>query len=210
MADDIQRNQQLIGLNANGKISDQTMLTELGYDWEEESQKIMRETQVKNYIMDIQTKAQARSQGEAQLIQAKYQQTMNESLAGGMPGAGGMADPNAQIAQGQDPNAQAEQDPLHAKIDAWAQKLIGTDQQTASSTITELKARMPDIATAIEARMNQMRTETSGVNGPGQGLPGEQPQPAQPQQAPMPGQVDTSVNMAPMPEQKPPRRAGAV
>lgn len=206
MADDIQRNQQLIGLNANGKVSDQTMLTELGYDWEEESQKMMRETQVKNYLMDIQTKAQARSQGEAMIIQAKYQQTLNSSMGGGMPpeGAGAMAG-----GQGQAAGAEMPQDPLHQKIDIWAQKLIQVDQPTAQSTMTELKTRMPDIAAAIEQRMQQMQAETSGVNGPGQGVPEAQ---TAPPGGPtnMPGQVSTAVNMTPMPEQRAPRRQGVM
>lgn len=78
MADDIQRNQQLIGLNAQKKVSDQTLLTELGYDYDAEVKKLIEEQYVQNYLMDLQSKAGARSQGEASLIQFNYQQTLQE------------------------------------------------------------------------------------------------------------------------------------
>jgi hypothetical protein len=78
MADDIQKNQQLIGLNAQGKVSDQTLLTELGYDYDQEVKKRMEEIYVANYLMDLQSKGGAKSQGEASLIQFNYQQKIQE------------------------------------------------------------------------------------------------------------------------------------
>ena len=78
MADDVQRNQQLVGLNAQGKLSDNTMLTELGFDHEEETKKIIEELFLKNYIMDLQSKGAAKSQGEAQMINFNYQQKIQE------------------------------------------------------------------------------------------------------------------------------------
>lgn len=193
MADDIQRNQQLIGLNANNKISDQTMLQELGYDWEEETQKIIRETQVKNHIMDLQTKANARSQAEAQIIAAKFQQTMQADMgidpATGMPAG----QPQAQLPPGQEQAPQEQQDPLQSKIDMWANKLISADPATAASTISELKARMPEIATSIEQRMQQLQSAPQqGTNGKG------------------PNNMNTEVDMTPMPEAGAPRRSGAM
>jgi hypothetical protein len=68
MADDIQKNQQLIGLNAAGKVSDQTLLTELGYDYETEKRKQIEEAYLQNHINEILAKGQAKGQGEAQLI----------------------------------------------------------------------------------------------------------------------------------------------
>lgn len=78
MADDVQRNQQLVGLNAQGKLSDQTLLTELNFNYEEENKKIIEETFFKNYLMDLQSKGSAKSQGEAQLINWNYQQKIQE------------------------------------------------------------------------------------------------------------------------------------
>lgn len=81
MADDVQRNQQLIGLNAQYKVSDQTLLTELGYDWEQEQRKMIEEIQFQNYLNDLRTKGSTKSQGEAQLIQFNYQQKIQELAA---------------------------------------------------------------------------------------------------------------------------------
>jgi len=81
MADDVQRNQQLIGLNANSKVSDQTMLTELGYDWEQEQRKMIEEVQFQNYLNDLRAKGSAKTQGEAGIIGFNYQQKLQELAA---------------------------------------------------------------------------------------------------------------------------------
>lgn len=78
MADDVQKNQQLIGLNAQMKVSDQTMLTELGYDWEQEQRKMIEEAQFQNYLQDLRAKANAKTQGESMLITNNYQQKIND------------------------------------------------------------------------------------------------------------------------------------
>lgn len=80
MADDIQRNQQLIGLNAQSKISDATMLTELGYNYEEETKKLIEQIFMQNYIQDMITKGSAKSQGEASIISYNYQQKIQEMV----------------------------------------------------------------------------------------------------------------------------------
>ena len=78
MADDVQRNQQLIGLNAQGKVSNQTLLTELGYDHEEETKKMIEEAFLQNYMQDLMSKGSAKSQGEASIIGYNYQQKLQE------------------------------------------------------------------------------------------------------------------------------------
>jgi hypothetical protein len=78
MADDIQRNQQLIGLNAQMKVSDQTLLTELGYDYDQEVKKMMEEVYISNYMNELRTKGQAKVQGEAQIIGWNYQNKLND------------------------------------------------------------------------------------------------------------------------------------
>ena len=78
MADDVQRNQQLIGLNAQRKVSNQTLLTELGYDHEEETKKMIEEAFLQNYMQDLMSKGSAKSQGEASIIGYNYQQKLQE------------------------------------------------------------------------------------------------------------------------------------
>lgn len=78
MADDIQRIQQLISLNAARKVSDETMLTELGLDYEKEVKRITSELQVQNELQDQMARAQAKTSGESQIISWNYQQRIQE------------------------------------------------------------------------------------------------------------------------------------
>lgn len=78
MADDVQKNQQLIGLNAQFKVSDQTMLTELGYDWSQEQERMVEEVYFQNFLNDLRSKGAAKSQGEASLISFNYQNKVQE------------------------------------------------------------------------------------------------------------------------------------
>jgi len=79
MADDIQRKQLVIQLNAANKISDHTMLTELGFDYDEELKTIRSETEDRNQINTMMMKAQTEAQGEAQILQAKYSAKAEEA-----------------------------------------------------------------------------------------------------------------------------------
>jgi hypothetical protein len=107
MADDIQRKQIVIQLNAANKISDHTMLTELGFDYDDELKMIEKEAEQRNRIQAITMKAQAEAQGEAQIIAAKYQARSQEAFndaagvtSSGQPGMDGQAQ-NQVAAQGQ-------------------------------------------------------------------------------------------------------------
>jgi hypothetical protein len=73
MADDIQRKQMAVQLNAAQKISDETLLTELGWDHAKEQKKIRGQVSKQMELQEMQMKAQAQAQGEAQITSAKYQ-----------------------------------------------------------------------------------------------------------------------------------------
>lgn len=224
MADDVQKNQQLIGLNAQGKVSDQTLLTELGYDYDQEVKKMLEEIYVKNYMMDLQSKGGAKSQGEAQLIQFNYQQKLQElankaqeeaqkklqenvgemgqlgdqqmmldqpipgqegvpQQAQGAHPSGGMAGPS-ELQPGV-PAPPNPQEMIDAKVSSWASQLAGIDPAQARMTIAEIKMKMPDIGVALENAYGSLIGQ--GMNPAG-----------------------SPVNMNPLPEQRAPRRQGAV
>lgn len=126
MADDIQRIQQLISLNAQRKVSDETMLTELGLDYEKETEKILSEIQTQNEMQDLMARAQAKTAGESQIISMNYQQKIQElqmkaqekqmangemdpsMMYGGPQTAGPMGAEQSGLApQSEDPNSQA-------------------------------------------------------------------------------------------------------
>lgn len=243
MADDIQRNQQLIGLNAQFKVSDQTLLTELGYDYDQEVKKMIEEVYLQNYLQDMRAKAGARTQGEASVIQFNYQQKIQELAAkaqqiamdkaqqviGGPGGQALQGNPQVNEETGQQPpakggwesamptpldpqaegapaaNAQggAQQDPygpqkleidMATKVKGWAKKLTQLAPQEAISTISELKAKMPDVGQAVEREYHMAQAGVSAQGG------GKSTQNA----------AKTEVNMKPLPEQRAPTRAGAV
>lgn len=204
MADDVQRNQQFIGLNAQGKLSDQTLFAELGIDWEQEQKKLMQEAYVKNILADIQTKSSARSQGEAQIIQQNYQQKIQEMLQKaqeeaqkklheqGMQPGGENLHPSGGLTGdigGGAPNETAEGD-ISTKIKGWAEHLSKGDPNEAQSTLADLKAKMPDVGFAVEQAYNQLKAAPGSAGGQGTKA------------------MKTEVNMDPMPEQRAPRRSG--
>jgi hypothetical protein len=223
MADDVQKNQQAIGLNAQNKISDQTLLDELGYDYDQEIKKIIEEAHVRNYINDLQTKGMTRTQGESQLIQFNYQQKLQEltqkaqetaakriasiqQTQGTMPdniqpsGSGGGMDQdfmrNAQ--PDQIPGQQTQgQKPMNeqvvTKIEIWARQIMKMDQAQAQLTLSDLKSQVPEIGAAIEKRVSELQSQPQG-RASGQGQ----------------NNMNVQPNMSPLPERSAPRRAEAM
>ena len=111
MADDIQRIQQMISLNAAKKLSDETLLTELGLDYEKETKKMVQELNVQNEIQEVMMKAQARISGEAQLISYEYQSQLQELQMQDQQKAQmmGMGQPGQEAQPGQDRSGQDQQ-----------------------------------------------------------------------------------------------------
>lgn len=221
MADDIQKNQQAIGLNAQNKLSDQTMLTELGYNYDQEVKKMIEEVYLNNYLNDLRAKSQARTQGESQLIGFNYQQKINELAAEAQQAAQekmvsmGYPNPAAQQQPQQqggwqnalpsplepdnsDPSQAASGSPVEqemaSRVKTWSNKLQQLSPGDAQATIAELKAKFPDIGSAVENEYNM-----AGANLAAQGG-GKSVQNAK----------STQVNMNPLPEKGAPTRAGAV
>jgi len=108
MADDIQRKQLVVQLNAANKISDHTLLTELGFDYDEELKSIKSETEQRNQISAIMMKAQTEAQGESQILQAKYTAKAEEANVKARQSSDVLKEQDQQqmaMQQGMDPNA---------------------------------------------------------------------------------------------------------
>lgn len=112
MADDIQRKQMVVQLNAAQKISDETLLTELGFDHAKEMKKIRGQIDKQMELQEMQMKAQAKAQGESQILSVKYQtqaqeaqmkaqQQLQEQIQAENPGAVMQGDPAGQPGQPQ-------------------------------------------------------------------------------------------------------------
>jgi hypothetical protein len=234
MADDIQRNQQLIGLNAAGKISDQTLLTELGYKFDDEVKKRLGEVHIQNYMQDLLIKGQARSQGEAQMITANFQQKLTEASPTAVQGV-------------HSANSISLEHDNTGQIGMMVQKLVKMQKPQAEGAIAELKSQVPEIAVPIEQgylammkqiemqqqqqtanqatammMMDPMQAAQAGIAqyaqlpegiAPGQ-IGMQQQQLAMQQQAQQQaakGNTKAPANSTkPAPDQKPPRRQGGV
>lgn len=220
MADDIQKNQQLIGLNAQMKVSDQTLLTELGYDYDQEIKKMMEEVYIANYMNELRSKGQAKVQGESQIIGWNYQNKLQELMQKAQEEAQKKVMQQEQVTPDQvvTPENQAENplnepglqpnmmDPAQAqlmgsptaidqdikdRVTGWVRKLNQMDPQSAQSAIEEIKAKLPDIGPMVAAAYEQNRNATAGGGG------------ASRQNA-----KSVEPNMKPLPEQTAPTRAG--
>lgn len=78
MADDVQKRQQLLALNSQRKVSDETLLTEFGLDYDKERKKILQEQSFQNELQDLMARAQAKTSGESQIISYNYQEKLQE------------------------------------------------------------------------------------------------------------------------------------
>lgn len=240
MADDVQRNQQLIGLNAQMKISDQTLLTELGYDWEQEQQKMIEEVFFQNYLNDLRAKGSAKTQGESMLIQQNYQQKIQDMvakaqekaqekaqamgqsspmLAGNvqiLPGAGG------QGLEGQGGGGMGWEDTLPAPLapqDSGAPLGQTAVQEGVEQAIDTRVNRWAQRLHQMNPNDASMTIQTLKVKLPTIGTKVEEAYNMMAAEmsgaSPGPGgrstdRANPNVNMNPMPTQKAPMRAGAV
>lgn len=234
MADDVQRNQQVVGLNAQGKLSDQTMLTELGFDYEQEVKKKIEEVFVNSYIADLQAKAAAKTQGESSIITTNYQSKLQEITAKAQqelqakgllpaPMLGAPGDPNG-AAAGQpgaaaDPNGAGGAPELSGGLQgAGAEWGVGP---AGGAGAGKEEAQQADPAMQVQAWVdkwakqllsmdqNQARLTLTTLKAkmPDVGMKVEQAYNALTAQAAMgPGAGQVAPNMNPLPERAAPRR----
>lgn len=178
MADDIQRKQIVIQLNAANKISDHTMLTELGFDYDDELKMIEKEADQRNRIQAVTMKAQAEAQGEAQIVAAKYQARANEAMMeaqgaqstgqAGMDGqaqnqVAGQGDPSQMVPPqpGQEgmPPAQDGAEPMPNAQQPQGAGAMAADQQMAGQAAQQMAAQQP---APVQGQTGEMAGGTQG------------------------------------------------
>jgi hypothetical protein len=220
MADDLQRKAYLFQLSGAQKISDTTLLADADLDKEEEDEIMSRESDKTLATQKKQQLAQAEIQGEAQVImqkmQVKAQQAMQGAQAapqapgepggpeaapttpppeeGGPPqappaeaGGQGPAPPEAQsqLNAGQRlPEGQAGMD-LNSMAQSYAQQLSQMPPDQQQQAIQAIAAQSPELAQLVQQDLASM--------GAGGGQQGQ----------------EQGVNMQPLPDKLPPRRANA-
>ena len=230
MADDIQRKAYIFQLNQAGKLSDTTLLADADFSQEEENEIMQRETASRIAATKDQQLAMAEVQGEQSLIMAKYQTRAQQAqqqalMTGPAPGEAGGADamgggaPGGQEAEGTGMSAQGPQAPAQAApgmaagppqeaqsplnggqrlggqpgMDlpsmAWfqAQTIAGMPPDQQGMAVNNLEMQSPELAQLVTQMLKQLGVKL------GPSTAGQPP----------------AVDMRPMPEVKPPRRASA-
>lgn len=80
MADDMQRKKLAMGLNQKQKVSDTTILEELGFDFENEIEKMIEESDKKDDLVQKQILSSARMKGLMSKILSKYKLDTQEEM----------------------------------------------------------------------------------------------------------------------------------
>lgn len=80
MADDMKRKQLAMNLNQQNKVSDQTLLEELDFDFDEEQEKMVKEVQEKEKLIRKQVLSSARMKGIMGKVVGKYKSEAREKM----------------------------------------------------------------------------------------------------------------------------------
>jgi len=185
MADDLQRKMYLLQLNQAGKVSDKTLLEDSDLDSRTEDALMRDEAKRRTQVLADQQKAQAEMQGEAMITQAKYQQQVQEMQMeqaqemGLAPGQEGGSPEEGPPAQPQQPAGQPQMT-LQAVAERIAKQIQGMLPADATTYMAAIRAKHPDLAAVVTSLVEQQGAASAG-----------QPQ---------------GEGMAPLPEQRPPRR----
>jgi len=221
MADDVQQKQLALNLRQTDTISERTTVEELGFDYEEEQRRRRLEEDDRNNRMKRQSQAQAESQGQQMIIQARYQAQAQI--------AGQIAMQQAQQQQMQD-QAEKDQRVMNAQQIQQMQQMqmqraqqgqqVQQDPQQAQQQPQQPAAQRSEVSGSQEPRNSQaspMMMEAV-VNNFLKSVPDNQKEAelaALRQRNPeLAAQIQKrlqllsrqSKDMRPLPEQKPPRR----
>jgi hypothetical protein len=236
MADDIQRKAYLLQLNQAQKISDRTLLADADLDIGEENAAMIEEVEGRMEAVRRNQVAMAAIQGEASVVMSKYQVKAQQAQAAaqasppaqGEPGGpetqqpGGA--PGGEVAEaGQIPGGaeaqptfdQQTQSPLNAGQNMQAQGNLNVDlrgiamqhaqmlaplpPEMQQQGLQNLRAQSPALAGLVEQLLSTLGDGGSDVGAPpskgGLGAAGAATQ---------------TINMKPLPDKLPPRRAAGI
>lgn len=177
MNDDSEAKQLAFEMNASGKISDYTLLSEMGMDPEVEAQanKLMRESLTEEQVRAAELQAEA--QGKALVVNAKYQVRAQRAAN----------DERLKI------QAELFQEELAAEnigipadpiklIDKYAMEIFYMDPKTQQKTLDDMGQKMPITYRLVLDRLNMYQSEL--YNLPMIGEPMQPPTPEKDKEAP--------------------------
>jgi hypothetical protein len=200
MADDLQRAQLLFQMNERDVVSETTALSQLDIKAEDEQKLLSKELEQKATYLRQKSSLMADVQGNQQMIVGKY-------TARAQAAAQAAAQMEAQSrhspfdnAMGSDVNRQPGYS-LDAAASALAKEIERMPPDRAERLLSQLRTHVPEMAQLVAEQQMAGMPQPPMQNDPIAAQTGGGP--AQPAQAGV-------VNMAPLPEQLPPRRPGGV
>lgn len=208
MADDIQRKAYLFQLNQAGKVSDTTLLVDADLDQAEENEIMANEADKRIEGQKKQQIAMAEIQGESQLImmkyQAKAQQAMMAESGGAAPGEpGGMGGGISPEMAGGIPQEAGSQLSGDQRLPTGPEGQAGS---TVGGDIISLAQGYAQQLSQLPPDQQQQALQAIATQSPELAQLVQQMLGAQQQGQPQAQQVD----MRPLPEQRPPRRAAGI
>lgn len=194
MADDIQKLQVMVGMASNNKLPWEKIWQDMSLDPDVMKRKLEEEANFDAKIRGLGALRDAESQAKAQQAVTRYQQ--NAAIESAAP------QPDDVTETG--PAATSDQ---QKTIAVWAKKLMGQSPEKVSEALNRLEQMDPAFAHALKDTL--VNLEQQQAQQPAQGAAptaGAAPKPAgqQPKKPAIGG-----ADMRPMPQQRPPRRAGA-
>lgn len=161
MADDAESKQLLIQLNSAGKVSDQSLLEEMGFDSTEEATAKQRSKVDDLNTLIEQNEKQAEAQGRAQVVLAKYQARAEQVLQDEKFKMK-MALLQEELAQEQS----GEVDDPFKIVDAYALQIINMQPNQQTLTLSRMQQIMPITHTFVIQRMSLYQNEMMDIVPP--------------------------------------------
>ncbi len=178
MADDLQRMALASQLNDKSKISDSTLLAMMDFDVQDEAGLQVKETTIRMEALKKQQLAQAEIQGEAMVVQARYQAQAQAIAQKAMVEAGaptpGSEQPGFGAQMGSGLSAAPAGLPLDQVAAGIASQISGQPREMQDSSLKQIESTQPELAELVRQHIVAPSS--------------------------------TAVDNRPLPEQRPPRR----
>lgn len=157
MADDMKRKQMVMQLNQQNKVSDQTLLEELDFDFEDEQQKMVEEVQEKEELIQKQVLSSARMKGVMGKVVGSYQAEAKEEMARKQMQLKKEMAQSASLAQQQGGGGKGQPEPANPakSADDVGQKAMKSADQQISS--------LQNIGQQVSAQMDQLIGDGGGI-----------------------------------------------
>jgi len=153
MADDIQAKQLLLNLNQSGKLSDERLLEDLGYNHDKEMKAIKDSLKFQRAKLIEDNQAQATAQGEATIIGGTYQVRAQKAME--------LEQLRLQTEMFQDElsiELQAIPEEPYKIIEKYALEISMMEEPEALKYLQAIARKMPTTATLIQSRLAQLQS----------------------------------------------------